>query len=421
MTINLLIVKNFKCFEELQLTLKDGLNILYGTNGTGKTAVLEALCIAAGSFFMKLSEVEKRDFKVSDIRLAFNDDIPSYQFPVEIITYGKVMNEQINWTRTLNTIEGGITSTKAREIAKLSERTNDIIQTNEAVILPLIAYFSTQRLFSERKESKKTPIGRLSAYYNALNATSTRKYIQAWFRDAEFEQYQKRQTQANYTNVHLESIKQLVLAHFDEWQRFYYYEPATNSRIDNGLFFVHKDGRIIPENLLSDGYRNFLWLLLDIAWRCHILNPFLNEKAATETNGIVLIDEIELHLHPKWQQRIADVLTSAFPQLQFVLTTHSPIVLGSEKANVLLLNNNEVRESGNLYGAKPSFILETFMDVQERLPKLSNIIKQYLVLVSNGKGTEKEASELREKLNENMSPNDPLFAEADALIHFYSL
>lgn len=414
---------NFKCYKHLDLELQSGVNILYGVNGTGKTSIAEGISVAAGSFFISLSSVQKRNFEPSDIRIEYKEGMPSpeYQFPVQIIAKGCVLKENIQWSRELNTISGGITMINAKEISKLSDAAALDVQNGKFIELPIIAYFSTQRLFTDRRESDKKPIGRFGGYYNALNATNTRKHIQKWFKDAEYEQYQKRQTDETFTNFGLEGIRELILKSFKEdWVRIYYYEPESNKLSDSGLYIVHKDGRTISERLLSDGYRNFLWLLIEIAWRCYTLNPFLGKDAFAKTKGIVIIDEVDLHLHPKWQQRIVPILAETFPNIQFVITTHSPIVLSSVKSNILRLEGDKVYVQENLYGLKPSQVLEGFMQIQERLPQFLDDIQHYFTLINQEQGKSSEALALRKKLEKDISQNDPMFTEADALINFYS-
>jgi predicted ATP-binding protein involved in virulence len=419
-------LRNFKCYKHLDLELQSGVNILYGVNGTGKTSILEAINIAAGSFFMELSSVGKCIIKSSDIRVEpkFGMRYPEYQFPVEIKAEGHILEKDIVWSREKNSIKGGITMINAREISELSKKAANYVQNGAFEQLPIIAYFSTQRLFTERKELKKDaeqkPIGRFSGYYNALNSTNTRKHIQTWFKDAEYEQYQKKQTDKAFIDYGLEGIKELLLKYFTEWQEIYYFEPESNSDLPSGLYIVNKNNNVIPESLLSDGYRNFLWLLIEIAWRCYMLNPFLGKDTFTKTKGIVTIDEIDLHLHPKWQQRIAPILAEAFPNIQFVISTHSPIILSSVKGNVLRLEDDNVSIQEYLYGLKPSQVLEGSMHVQERLPQFVGDIQTYFTLINQEQGTSSTALTLRKKLEKEISQKDPLFTEADALINFYS-
>jgi predicted ATP-binding protein involved in virulence len=239
-------------------------------------------------------------------------------------------------------------------------------------------------------------------------------------KDAEYEQYQKRQTQPNFTNIGLESIRKLILTHFEEWKRIYYYEPAFDTRLEGGIYIERNDGSIIPEHLLSDGYRNFMWLFLEIAWRCYMLNPFLGDKIFEETTGIVTIDEIDLHLHPTWQQKVVSKLKNAFPKVQFVITTHSPIILSAADANVLLLDGDKVLPQNKLYGMKPAHILELYMQTMERLPQHQTLIEQYFKLINEEKGKLEEGLELRKALENTLSKEDPLFTKADTLIDFLS-
>jgi predicted ATP-binding protein involved in virulence len=415
--------KNLKCYEDLAFELKAGVNILYGANGTGKTSILEGVNIAAGSFFLKMSSVEKRNVDAkSDVRLKFYNEmpLPEYQMPLEIEAEGCVMGKEISWLRVCNSVSGGLTMVDAKAITDISDEAVLSVQNGEKVILPLITYFSTQRLFTQRKESEKKPLGRFVGYYNALNATNIRKHIQLWLDDAERIEYHKRQLDTDFTDEGLAAIKKLVLKYFPEWKRLYYHKFSADARLPTGLFIELEDKKIIPETLLSDGYRNFLWLLIEIAWRCYMLNPFLGGKAFSETTGIVTIDEIDLHLHPKWQQRIIPILAEAFPKVQFVITTHSPIVMSSFKGNILLLDNNAVTEQPNIYGMKPAQVLEINMRIHDRLPQHQEIIRRYFELINLEQGKSEDARKIRSQLANDLSPNDPVFTEADALIDFLS-
>jgi predicted ATP-binding protein involved in virulence len=419
-------LRNFKSFKELEIKgLASGMNLIYGQNGSGKTAILRGMAVAAGSFFMNLRGVEGRKIDADDIRLEAKEGMryPEHQFDVEVEARGCVLQEEIRWKRTLGSIGGGITSVHAREMARLSERGQQIIQDGEHKALPLIAYFSTQRLFVSRRESDKVDsTGRALGYYNALNETNIRKLIRNWMKDAEFSEYQQRQVDAGYKDVGLRAVKQAVLsqAQFSTWKELYYYEPATSSRLPSGLFVALENGAILPADMLSDGYRNLLWLLIELAWRCYMLNPFLGEQAYKETAGIVLIDELDLHLHPRWQQQVSNILTTTFPNIQFVATTHSPILLGTvEKGKVWRLQDGELKPQPKMYGHKPSYVLEAFMAVQERLPELQDTIRAYFELLNTGEGKGEEAQVLRSQLESLLSPDDPLFSEADAMIDFF--
>lgn len=101
------------------------------------------------------------------------------------------------------------------------------------------------------------------------------------------------------------------------------------------------DGTILPFQMLSDGYRNVIKIMLDIATRMCILNPYLKGDALKMTPGIVIIDEIDLSLHPTWQKRIIGILKEQFPRIQFICATHSPFIIQSlDEENLLLWINH---------------------------------------------------------------------------------
>ena len=135
----------------------------------------------------------------------------------------------------------------------------------------------------------------------------------------------------------------------------------------------------IPINQLSDGYKSTISLVADIAYRMAVLNPQLLDKVCTETDGIVLIDEIDLHLHPTWQQRILEDLTDIFPKLQFVVSTHAPSVISSAKSeNLLILDQYEVYEpSGEVYGRDTSTIVRSVMNALERPKSVKKLFADF--------------------------------------------
>ena len=169
---------------------------------------------------------------------------------------------------------------------------------------------------------------------------------------------------------------------------------------------------------LSGGYRAVLALAVDLAWRMAQGNPHLENPL--ESEAIVLIDEVDLHLHPSWQQRILDDLTRTFPHAQFIVSTHSPQVLTTVRPEHILELHRE--EDGRIaagspasatYGAEAGDILSSVMHVDERPENDFKVeLDRYRRLVSSGDGDSSKAQDIREKL-ECMSPHDPALRRAD--------
>ena len=330
-------IRNFKGIQELSLNLNDQLNIFIGDNGSGKTAVLEALLIAAGSLFIGVRDVSTKG--IANDEIAYRNE--EYQFPVEIIAEGVVNNASIQWSRERNTRKGSTTTKNASAISMMGKRLDVAIRKGEKVKLPLISYFSTGRLFliaqdrqrKEKASAKPKEIGsRLRGYREAFDAKSNFRRFTEWFRLKEMSQIQR-----NEQDLTLNLIKTAITEALPGCRKIIYdLDPDTG----RGLTLEFEDGRVLPFNYLSDGYRSFLAMIADIAHRCVLLNPYLGEEALKETQGIIFIDELDLHLHPAWQKIIVKSLLQTFPKIQFIATTHSPFLIQETDLGQLFILEN---------------------------------------------------------------------------------
>jgi predicted ATP-binding protein involved in virulence len=174
-------------------------------------------------------------------------------------------------------------------------------------------------------------------------------------------------------------------------------------------------GRLMVDTL-SDGIRNMMGLVADIAHRAARLNPQFGERAALGTPGIVLIDEVDMHLHPAWQQLVLGALQQAFPLVQFIVTTHSPQVLTTVKAeNIRIFADGAVHSATpGTYGAEAQRILESIFEVSPR-PKneISEALDEYLRLVDARQWNGPRALELRRRLDDWSQGNEPSLLAAD--------
>ena len=135
----------------------------------------------------------------------------------------------------------------------------------------------------------------------------------------------------------------------------------------------------IPLNQLSDGYKSTISLIADIAYRMAVLNPQLLGDVTKETGGVILIDEVDLHLHPAWQQRILQDLQEIFPKVQFIVSTHAPAVISSAKSeNLLILKDYQIfGVNAQIYGNDTNSILNEIMEVPERHPDIAGLFEQF--------------------------------------------
>jgi predicted ATP-binding protein involved in virulence len=321
-------------------------NLIIGDNGSGKTAILEALTVAMGSLFLGIKNTDSRHIREADIRLAAFEFNEEYQFPVVVSADGIVKDQRVEWMRELNSITKNSTNyRRAYKIKQIGEEYDRLLRSGESVVMPVLAYYSTGRLWKhliERKrkgEPKRSISSRLRAYKSCLQATSTFKIFLQWYRGKELSAIQKKDS-----DITLKIIKELIQNNLPDCKNIYY--EFDEDKIQ-GLKIEHDDGHILPFDYLSDGARNMFALLADIAYRCLVLNPQLKENALQDTPGIVLIDELDLHLHPEWQKRIVSSLKESFRSIQFVTTSHSPFIIQeTEEGQLIKLKDNQISISG---------------------------------------------------------------------------
>lgn len=341
MRIDKIRIKNFKGFEEETFQLNPHFTIFIGENAKGKTSVLDALAVAAGSFLrgIDVAKLESRSIDKSEIRVLTKDGQPLPQIPVEIHAFGNVNGKGIDdgWLRTVDKISPKKTNTtyvKAKNIEKVAEDMLKQSRSGKNVIFPVIAYYKASRLWAEHEwekvEYEKTGEGVSQAYINCLSPKLSNKEFLSWYKTCEDE---IRKFEQDIDKLLLNTFNNTIISIIPDnrWHSIAY------SFVEEDLtgIFVTPSGK--KEKLqfrqLGDSYRNIISMVADIAYRCIKLNPHLGENAVKDTPGIILIDEIDLHLHPNWQRRIIKDLKNTFPNIQFIATTNSPFIVQSLKSD----------------------------------------------------------------------------------------
>lgn len=348
MKITRLLVKNFKGIKYREFNLDARFTVFIGANASGKTTVLDALAVAASSYFLDFPGIASRPIRESEIRRETVNDQSRPQTPVVIEATGSVDQlPPITWRREIQ--NKNTTSKFAKNISTLGRKKLDISRTPvderpEGVndIFPVISYHGTGRLWAEHEAKHKDMAqieGSVRAYTNCLSSKSTSKDFLLWFKTQEDS---IRKFDRPRDIQHLDALKEAIAILLPEkrWQRMAY----DNKEEDLVGIYEDENGR--PNHLrfsmLSDGFRNLIGLAADLAFRCIQLNPQLGADVVRKTPGIVLIDELDLHLHPNWQRGIVEKLKQAFPLFQFIATTHSPFIVQSLKASELVSLDEEI-------------------------------------------------------------------------------
>lgn len=354
MRIDTLKIRNFKGYVEQDFVLHPHFNLVVGINGSGKTSLLEALAIAASAWYLGIPEISPRTIYRDEVRQRIfetdGDANLEPQLPSEILASGRVMGQNIEWQRSVVSVGGATRQNHAKELKKLASEAAKAVQDGKNISLPILAFYGTDRLSavsreeflaSALKSSKYVLRSRMAAYQDSFRATiSVDELIRYFSRQTQIaQQHNKREDFPGFAHV-----KQAILSCIDEAKSVMFDARLTQ------IIVTMNDGSRLPFSQLSDGFRMMLAMVGDIARRILDLNPQMAAQACQTTAGIVLIDELDLHLHPAWQRRIIENLRKTFPNVQFICTSHSPFLIQSLRSNeeLVMLSGNSSLQLGNL-------------------------------------------------------------------------
>ncbi|WP_223592641.1 AAA family ATPase [Neobacillus bataviensis] len=389
MIIHELHLENFHGFEQRHITFSDKFTVLVGDNGTGKTAVLDGIAVALGSFLSGLNGVHSRHIRRDEIhrRIYIHGGMSDVQmqFPVKVSCKGEVGGHVLTWSRAVNGKHGSTTSRDAKSIIKYASDLQRAVSKGEPVVLPVISYYGTGRVWVQKKDRMdiKRSHNRLEGYSYCLDPASNEKHFLRWMEKMTYIELQRKETPPA-----LKAVRKAISVCMRDWKSLEFDVESEELRA------IGYDGMGLSFHLLSDGVRNTLGLVADLAHRMAQLNPALGESVVEETPGVVLIDELDLHLHPSWQRRIVEDLKRTFPKVQFITTTHSPFIIQSlEEGELRRLHeqdDNDFVRSEAFVNRSIEDIAESVMEIKnvqrsEKLNKMFKIAQQYYSLLQEGK------------------------------------
>ena len=307
------------------------------------------------------------------------------QYPVTISADAVVDGRQVHWDRSLNTSTGQTTIKGAKDLVAVAtdyhrEKQTDIFKTNT----------------------------RTNGYIDSVDGTANIKLMMNWFRNMTIQKYQNQENGFG-------AIPELEAVYAAMEKCYHLMTGSDDAKIQYNMGTTELDisyndetGKRmrIPISQLSDGYKGTISLVADIAYRMAVLNPQCLGNVCDETDGIILIDEVDLHLHPAWQQRILGDITSIFPKVHFIVTTHAPEVINSvQRENVIVIENNQaVSAPAETYGKDANGILRCIMRVKERPQIIIEKFELFYHLLDEKNFT--MAEEILDDL-ENMVGEDP--------------
>ena len=432
-----LALRNFRCFADCTIDLHEELTVFVAENGRGKTAILDAIGIALGMFVDAVAGTRHQGFDRTVVRLVKADKgAMAPELPTEFAADGYVDGQPLHWSRALRkyTLRARSSTKDAKSLVLAAQHLSESLKASDGQslggksTLPLVAFYGTGRLWSEHRltEGKKRyaidASGRISGYTDCLSSSSSFKGVIAWYenkmrqiRDPKF----ARELSRNVPLVRAVQEAVRVVLEPTGWRELNWGHEQRS------LMVEHPEYGRLPLSALSDGVRNMIALIADIAHRCARLNPHLSDEAARQTSGVLLIDEVDMHLHPRWQQLVVDLLRKAFPTLQIILSTHSPHVLSTvnkESIRVIRLQDGESSIQTPILqtrGVMSADILATIMGV-DPVPQIEEAswLSSYRAQIEDGGAENHEAQELRAKLISHFGAAHPLIVDCDRLIRF---
>ena len=424
-------IENFRGFRRFSISFHPSLSVLVGVNGTGKTAVLDALAIMLSSILRPLG-AGGRGFSLEDVRAVPHDldsesAVASIEptYPVRGWVDATIDGRPTHWERTRSSAAGRTSWGSNAEIAAVASRgTYGELGAGEPELLPVVGLYGVERLLGVRRAAGAISQSRAGAYDSALEGKSDLSRLTAYLRALTLAEYQagRRGAGADAASQQLRAIK---LACETVLEDTAWTNPQW-SPVVNEITLSHPTRGTLPLSYLSSGIKIAVGLVLDVVSRAARANPHLGaEELLNSVPGIVLIDEIDLHLHPVWQQRILTQLTKILPRVQFIVTTHSPQVLSTVGAeHIRIIDGEDVRGVDFSAGLRSDIILEKILGTRAEPPlEITDDLDRYMALVDAGEGETDDARTLRSKLDERLGgiTNVPKLADADASISFYGL
>ena len=413
MEVKKLTLHNVGRFNKLEVplaplgSLDSNVTVFVGNNGSGKTSILKSL---ATSLSWLVARIQSESGKGSPIpELVIKNDKPSAAVDIDIYDFqGNEFDDNAEgYSNDSNYFPWRIAKAKKGRkgdyksdysgATSLADYYRTKLSSDEKTSLPLMAFYSVERVVIDipLKIKEKHTFLQLDGYDKSLSQGVDFRRFFEWFRERE-----DTENESGLSDEVIERLRSLIGDNNDTWLKLKELKASTRDRQLNAVrsaiykfmpdfsnlrvrrkprlhMSIDKNGEKFNVSQLSQGEKSLMALIGDIARRLAVMNPYLDNPLMGD--GIVLIDEVDMHLHPKWQRSLVNQLSSTFPKCQFVLTTHSPLVISdSKKVLTYLIGEDEVKQLPPLYGEDANSVLLEIMDTDIRNAEINEQLGELL-------------------------------------------
>ncbi len=451
MRLKSLHLKNFRCFSDLTVNFDPKMTVIIAENGKGKTAVLDAIATGFGRYLTKLGK-KGQTLKQFDIQVLSQERLAPYAaLTIEIEKTSAHEPDALVWSLSRKHNPASSIDTPLAGTKSIDAFATQLLQKQESGLtppFPLVVYYGTNRgILGEvqRRRNFKKKFTPLDALDGALEPTARFKAAFEWFNAMEDEERREKEKRKDfsYRLPQLEYVRSAIeraLTHLPAEGVFgagaspvLFSNPRTETRPLRFVIDQHtsEGQRTLRINQLSDGYRIMLGLVMDLARRQAEAFSFSPQIVAGfgAWPTIVLIDEVDLHLHPRWQQVVLLQLQNIFSSTQFIVTTHSPQVLTSVEATCIRkLVPHTNPDTGAQTVVAENVSCQTrgvaSADVLARIMKVDPVpdvpearqLADYHRLIQQNLHESDDGQVLRQALNTHFGPNHPVMHECDRII-----
>jgi len=377
MKIKKINIENYRGFGNISIDFSKKINVLVGINGAGKTSILDLIASFLNNFTVKFSGSSNREIEHNITMLDIN--IEKQETKNQIFVNSNIEFENIDKTiswELKKDFKGGKGNFK--QMNEFINVYQNVFKDNLEQSIPVFKYFQSQRNSTEKHKhissNKRYIAEQFKAYDDAFDKTLEFDEFISWFVEQENKENRAKVSlnDLSYTNPKLDAIRNAITTFLKNFPSIEYNNLRVEERIFNvktkekSSLVINKNSKPFNLKQLSDGERVLILMVADIAHRLALANP--KAENSLEGTGIILIDEIDLHLHPAWQREVIPCLLSTFPNLQFITTTHSPQVLSNVKQEDIFIieDFNIVKITPNTYGNDSNTILWDIFGVTER-------------------------------------------------------